>query len=233
MNLEFRGLSVEVGPKVLLYPTDLEWVPGEWKALIGPNGAGKSTLLKAVATLLPSKGQALVDGKPIMDEAAEYRRRLGVVLHESLLYTELTAFENLYFYARVYGVSDPSTAAMRGLEEVGLKTVRDERVGRFSRGMTQRLALARAWVHRPDMLLLDEPLAGIDASGTDQITKLFCRAKERGTAGLWVTHRWETAWSLVDEVLEIEKGHVVRRTRTQGQTPDTWRPLHHPSEVSP
>lgn len=222
--LEARGLEVHANGRTILFPTDLTLGAGEWKAVIGPNGAGKSTLLKAIATLSPSKGVIRYRGRLILERPLDYRRELGVLLHEPLLYKELTARENLVFYARLYGLARPDEAAWRQLEAVGLAAYAHELVGRFSRGMTQRLALARAMVHGPKLLLLDEPLSGLDARGEASILQLFRRAKEQGIAALWVTHRWRRAWEIVDEIVEVERGRIGGVTRTAGIDPEGWRP---------
>jgi len=222
--LRVAGLSVRVGERSILHAADLSLRIGEWKALIGPNGAGKSTLLKALATLSPYSGSVTYKGRAVSDDPLTYRRELGVVLHEPLLYGELTAFENLVFYARLYGLENPRRAAAEGLEAVGLAAYAHEPAGRFSRGMIQRLALARALLHEPKLLLLDEPLSGIDARGENLILELFRRAKERGIAALWVTHRWRRAWEVVDEVVEMQRGRIVGAVRTAKARPDQWAP---------
>lgn len=224
--LEVSGLAVEAGGRTILHPTDLNLGAGEWKAIVGPNGAGKSTLLKALATLVPYRGSIRYRGRPISEDPLGYRSELGVVLHEPLLYRELSAWENLLFYARLYGVAEPRASAQRALAEVGLSVYAQEPVGRFSRGMIQRLALARAMLHQPRLLLLDEPLSGIDARGEEEILRLFRRAKEAQVAALWVTHRWRVAWEIVDEIVELERGAVRRITRTAEADRESWEPSY-------
>lgn len=222
--LVVSGLEVEANGRTILFPTDLTLQAGEWKAIVGPNGAGKSTLLKALATLAPCRGIIRYRGRPISKAPLTYRRDLGVVLHEPLLYKELSARENLVFYARLYGVTQPEEAAQRELEAVGLGLYAHEPVGRFSRGMTQRLALARAMLHQPRLLLLDEPLSGIDVRGESEILDRFRRAKAAGVAGLWVTHRWQRAWEIADEILEVERGTIRNVTRPREADRQSWVP---------
>lgn len=222
--LEVKGLEVQASGRTILFPTDLTLEAGEWKAVIGPNGAGKSTLLKAIATLMPAKGVVRYRGASIDEKPLMYRRDLGVLLHESLLYKELTARENLVFYARLYGVENAEQAVRRQLEAVGLSAYAHEPVGRFSRGMTQRLALARALLHGPRLLLLDEPLSGLDARAEQAILDTFRRAKDAGIAALWVTHRWRQAWRLVDEIVEVRQGRISAVTRTAEADPECWEP---------
>ena len=224
--LEAVGLQVRVGRRTLVGPVDLRLEPGRWIALVGPNGAGKSTLLKALATLMPFEGRLAYRGRPVAAVGPQYRRSLGVVLHEPLLYRELSARENLMLFARMYGVRDRRETAERRLEAVGLSAYAGEFVRRYSRGMQQRLALARATLHDPEVLLLDEPLSGIDAAGAARMLELFAAAKRSGTAALWVTHNWMRAWPLVDEIWEMARGAIARRTATAGQDPGAWRPLH-------
>lgn len=224
--LTVRSLAVDAGRRRLVHSIDFELEAGEWKALVGPNGAGKTTLLKAVAGLVPFEGEVLIRGAKVASDPVGFRRQIGVVMHEPLVYREMSAYENLLFYARLYGLDRPGERAAEGLAAVGLGPYRHEAVGRFSRGMLQRLAVARALLHEPSLLLLDEPLSGVDAAGEKELLALFRSAKERGAAALWVTHRWERAWALVDELLELQAGRLVRATRTAGEAREAWRPLH-------
>lgn len=224
--IEASGLRVVLGRHTLLKPTDFTLDFGQWKAVIGPNGAGKSTLLKALATLLPSEGRLTYLGHDVRTHGKVYRRGMGVVLHESLLYQELTAAENLMLFAKLYALNDAQQNIEHRLEQVGLARVAHEPVRRFSRGMLQRLSLARALLHRPHFLLLDEPLTGIDERGAEAMLALFAQARDEGVAALWVTHRWQRAWPIVDEVWEIDRGFLARRTRTAEASLETWTPLH-------
>ncbi len=224
--LAARGLSVPIGRRRLVQPTDLALREGEWCALIGPNGAGKSTLVRALATLMPSEGPISFAGEDVRRDSRRYRRHLGVVLHEPMLYRELTALENLELFAKLYQVTDRRQEMWRRLEQVGLVEHAVEPVRRFSRGMLQRLSVARALLHRPRILLLDEPLEGIDATGAEELKALFLHVKEEGVAAIWVTHNWRRAWSVVDEVWEMQRGLIHNRIRTERVSPQTWRPRH-------
>lgn len=224
--LELRQLRVDVGRRTLVHATDLSLAQGEWKAIVGANGAGKSSLLKAVATLIPSAGEVLFERRPVNETGANFRSAIGLLLHEPLLYGDLSALENLILFARLYGVPQPAERAAQQLERVGLSAYADQPVRKFSRGMVQRLSLGRALMHEPKLLLLDEPLAGIDAAGIDRVLTLFRRVKEEGIAALWVTHRWDRAWPIVDEVLEMKRGRIHRRTQTAATTLAQWQPEH-------
>ena len=230
--LAARGLSVASGRRTIVHPADFSLGPGEWKALVGPNGAGKSTFLKALALLAPFKGALFYRGKPVAEAAVAYRRRVGVVLHEPLVYAGLTARENLILYADLYGIDRASDAVSEQLEAVGLARFADEPVRRFSRGMLQRLAVARALLHGPELLLLDEPLTGIDDQGVREAIEIFAAAKRRGVAALWVTHRWDRAWDVVDEVVQMSGGRLRPGVRTSDVDRAAWTPDHVGSEGS-
>lgn len=219
-------MSVRVGRRSLVRPTDFTLNAGEWRALIGPNGAGKSTLVRALATLMPSEGVLRFEGQDVRRDSRRYRRILGAILHEPMLYREMTASENLELFAKLYQVPDRDRQVTFRLEQVGLVDYAKEPVCRFSRGMLQRLCVARALLHRPRFLLLDEPLEGIDATGAEALKALFLQAKQEGVAALWVTHNWQRAWSVVDEVWEMRQGAILNRITTSQASPDTWRPLH-------
>jgi ABC-type multidrug transport system ATPase subunit len=142
-----------------LADVSIEVEPGERLLLLGPNGAGKSTFIRVFAGLMrPTQGTALVAGQP----ARMSRERTGVVSHAPFLYDELTALENLRFYAELYGVSEPEQRARQVLEQVGMSRVADMEVGHLSRGQQQRVTIARALLHEPSVLLLDEPDTGLD-----------------------------------------------------------------------
>lgn len=228
--LEAKALTVEAGRRRLVREADFRLASGEWKALVGPNGAGKTTLLKACATLMTYRGELRYQGRPVGVAGKAYRAALGVVLHESLLFRELTAKENLIFYAKLYGVRIVTVEEQ--LERVGLGPFAHEYVKHFSRGMEQRLSLARALLHRPRLLLLDEPLAGLDDEGAEQILAFFGQAREDGVAALWVTHRWDRAWNHVDEVLQMQQGGICARVSTADAAGETWRPHHAASRSS-
>jgi heme ABC exporter ATP-binding subunit CcmA len=152
-----RALQKRYGAKRVLRGLDLDVARGDFVVVTGPNGSGKTTLLRLLAGLAaPSGGELVVDAR---------REHLGFLAHEPLVYRELTALENLRMYARLYRVRDPERIGML-LERFGLWAARDDRVGEFSRGMQQRVALCRALLHSPSLLLLDEPYNGLDADGS-------------------------------------------------------------------
>ena len=163
-EIVLAGAGKRFGAHDALQPTDLVVERGEAALLVGANGAGKSTLLRLVAGLCrPSQGTVLIGGRDLQ-RSPETRAAIGLLSHQILLYEELTARENLLFFARLYGLNDGADRADEALAEAGLAPRQDHRVGGFSRGMKQRLALARATLHRPPALLLDEPFSGLDAA---------------------------------------------------------------------
>jgi len=158
-----KKLVKRFGLKAVLKGLDFEVQPGEFVALLGPNGAGKTTFLRVLASLSrPSLGSVQVAGYKLPDEAAAVRARLGVVSHLPLLYGDLTAEENLRFYGRMYNISNLEPRITEVLEMVGLDNRRRDLVRTYSRGMQQRLAIGRAVLHDPDVMLFDEPYTGLD-----------------------------------------------------------------------
>jgi len=191
--------------------------PGEIVGLLGPNGAGKSTLLNIIATLVkPSRGSIDYGGRAATD-GAEVRAQIGMLGHDLFLYPELTARENLVFFAHLYGVSDPAAIALRALERAGLADRADDYVAGFSRGMRQRVALERALLHDPKLILLDEPFTGLDQSST---AALVGRLQERQRAGCLIvlaTHDLDVADGLLSRAIYLRDGRMVGSdTETRG-----------------
>jgi heme exporter protein A len=208
--IEVSGIWKTFGSTEALRGINMKVSPGERLAIVGPNGSGKSTLLKILATLLrPSAGTARVGGFDVQEQAMEVRRLIGVVSHQSFLYGELTTFENLEFYGRMYEVAHPSDLAREQLKLVGLE-MHAEVLGRdLSRGMQQRLALARALIHDPRVLLLDEPDTGLDQRWAAFLIDQIAEAAGRGRTVLVVTHNLEHCVELADRVIVLNFGKVV------------------------
>jgi len=183
---------------------------GEIIGLLGPNGAGKSTLLNILATLVaPSRGQVLYGERSAAQGGAEIRARIGMLGHDLFLYPELTARENLVFFARLYGMADPVATAAAGLVRAGLADRGDDLVSGFSRGMRQRGALERALLHDPRLVLLDEPFTGLDQAST---AALVARLRERQAAGCIIviaTHDLEVADGLLSRAIYLKNGRIV------------------------
>jgi len=183
--------------------------------LLGPNGAGKSTLLTMLATLLrPSSGSIRYGDLQAADAPPELRARIGVLGHDLFLYPELTARENLAFFAALYGSRDADGAARAALSRAGLADRGDDLVGGFSRGMRQRVALERALIHGPRLVLLDEPFTGLDQASTSALVERLKGLRESGAAIVLATHDLDIAEGLLDEALFLRDGRVVQaRTR--------------------
>lgn len=183
---------------------------GEAILLCGPNGAGKSTALSICATLLrPTSGEVRLFGKPPQEDKDSARAKLGYVPHQTLLDDALSAAENLAFYAALYDLDDIDVLIDRRLRQVGLEDRRDDRVEGFSRGMRQRLSLARALLHEPRLLILDEPLTGLDAGAQAALVEALGAAKADGCALLMVSHELPTLLPLTDRMLLISAGKLI------------------------
>ncbi len=187
--IETQGLTKTFGGMSALRDFDFRLAPGEAVALFGPNGAGKSTLLRLCATLLrPSRGSVRIFGTDGRDGSMLARRRIGFLSHQSFLYPDLTPIENLSFYARMFGVNDAPRRVRELLDQVGLLGWANRPVRTLSRGLEQRCALARALIHEPDLLMLDEPFTGLDVDASATLRSVLTAAHERGAAVLMTTH---------------------------------------------
>lgn len=182
---------------------------GAFLAIFGPNGAGKTTLLRTLVTLSPAtSGKAQVLGYDLKEEPEEIRARIGLIGHESMLYGDLTAEENLLFFARMYGVKDPQERSLELLRAVGLDHRRLDLVRTFSRGMTQRLSIARALLPDPQVLFLDEPYSGLDPHAMDILDGLIADIRQDRTF-VMVSHDLEKGFALCTHTLMLAKGRVV------------------------
>jgi heme ABC exporter ATP-binding subunit CcmA len=182
--------------------------PGACLALLGRNGAGKTTLLRILAGLLrPTRGAISIFGEDA--RRRETRRRIGVLGHGIAIYDELSAFENLRLFGRLYGLPDPRKAAMEWLERTGLERVKDGLVREFSRGMRQRLAVARAFLHNPGILLLDEPFTALDDRAIAILQTLLRQALADGRTIVTSTHQLREALELATQVALINRGRLA------------------------
>jgi heme exporter protein A len=212
--IETKALAKTFGLKTVLRGVEFAIEPGELAVLLGPNGAGKTTLLRILSTLSrPSAGLARIAGWALPAGATEARQRLGVVSHHPLLYGDLTAEENLRFYARLYGLPDPAERITQRLTQVGLLARRRDLVRNYSRGMQQRLALARAMLHDPQVLLFDEPYTGLDQQAADMLDDLLRAAAEQGCTVLMTTHDLPRGLALANRVLILARGVIAHSAR--------------------
>ncbi|HEY3381494.1 MAG TPA: ABC transporter ATP-binding protein [Vicinamibacterales bacterium] len=219
-----RDVSRHYGRRRALARVSLACRSGEVLGLLGPNGAGKSTLLAILATLLaPSVGDVRYGPLTAAEAGPALRARLGFLSHDLHLYPELTAAENLEFFARLYDLPDVSGRVGHALERAGLTTRRDDVVSGFSRGMRQRLALERALLHDPRLLLLDEPFTGLDDAS---VAALVARLGELRTAGriiVVVTHDLDVAEMLLDRVAVLKEGRLVALDEAHGRIREHYR----------
>ncbi len=218
--IEIHSLTKTFGLQPVLRGVDLTLQPGEFVALVGPNGAGKTTLLRIVASLArPTAGRIRVHGFDLPAQADAVRRSLGVLSHHPLLYGDLTAEENLSFYGAMYAVPDLQARIAAVLEQVGLHKRRRDLVRTFSRGMAQRLAIGRAILHNPDVMLFDEPHTGLDQAASTMLDTILKTVAVHGAVPrtvLMVSHDLAHALALADRVVILARGKIVHETPTAG-----------------
>jgi heme exporter protein A len=211
------GVTKRFGHLVALNGVDLTVNEGGSVALLGPNGAGKTTLLRLISTLgKPSTGEVRIRGIDTREDPDAVRAEIGLISHQTLLYEDLTAEENLRFYGRLYGVSDLSACVQDALERVGLAGREADRVRGFSRGMKQRLAIARATLHDPTILLLDEPFTGLDTAARSMLSGMIDRLREAGRTVVLVTHDLGQGQRLCGRYAILNRGRVM----AEGETAD-------------
>ena len=208
-----KKLVKRFGLRTILRGVDFEVQPGEFVALLGPNGAGKTTFLRILASLSrPSLGEVNIAGYKLPQQAAEVRARLGVVSHLPLLYGDLSAEENLRFYARLYGINNYELRITEVLEMVGLETRRRDLVRTFSRGMQQRLAIGRAVLHDPDVMLFDEPYTGLDQDASSMLDDVLKTVAAQGRTVVMTSHDLSRAEDLATRFDILSRGIIAAST---------------------
>jgi heme exporter protein A len=218
------NLTKTFGAQYALRGISLQVAQREVTAIFGPNGAGKTTFLRILAGLSrPSSGEVLIDGKPLNENPEAARQQLGVIAHQSFLYGELTAAENLFFYGRLYGLANLSEHVEQALRDVGLWEHAGQRAATFSRGMQQRLAIARAMIHRPSLLFLDEPFTGLDQHAAAMLAGWLKRLRSEERTILLVTHDLEQGLSLSDRIIIFVRGRIAFDQRTANMSADQFR----------
>jgi heme exporter protein A len=217
--VEARALVRAFGARRAVDGVDLTLRRGDCLALFGPNGAGKTTLLRLLAGLLkPSGGTARVAGVPLLGDPAA-RRLVGIISHQSMLYDALTARENVEFSARLYGVPDARAAAEAALDRMRVLDRASAPVRALSRGLQQRVSIARAIVHRPRVVLLDEPYTGLDEVGAAALTAALEELKSQGAALVLVTHNLGEGLALATHAAIMRRGRFVRFDERQAVEP--------------
>ncbi|HSQ31398.1 MAG TPA: heme ABC exporter ATP-binding protein CcmA [Gemmatimonadaceae bacterium] len=208
--IEVAGVSRTFGRRRAVDGVTLSVPAGDCLALFGPNGAGKTTLLRLIAGLLkPSEGTVRVGGRALRDDASA-RGQVGLISHQSMLYRALTARENVEFAARLYGMGDHHAAAKRALEHMRVLDRADTPVRALSRGLQQRVSIARAIVHEPSVVLLDEPYTGLDAAGGAALTGMLQSLRSSGAALLLVTHNVDEGLAVASHAAVMLAGRIVR-----------------------
>jgi len=208
-EIKVEGLSKYFGKRKVLDNISFELEKGGFLSLFGPNGAGKTTLVKIISTLVaPSKGEISVSGMDPYKNSAAIRAKIGLISHNPLLYLDLSAEENLKFYGDMYGVEGLDERIDELLEQVELDHRRYDLVRTFSKGMTQRLAIARALLHKPSVLFLDEPHTGLDPHAVDIFESLLDSIKKDHTF-IMITHNIDRGIALCSKAMILYNGQIV------------------------
>jgi ABC-type multidrug transport system ATPase subunit len=209
-DIQAEGLKKSFGNFDALRGVDLHVKRGEFMTLFGPNGAGKTTLIKLLATLTsPTSGTLSVYGYDVRKDVNNIRSVIGVISHDPYLYDNLSAFENIKFFGTLYGLDDVDNRARSVIKQVGLERRMNDLVRTFSRGMKQRLTVARAIVHEPKILLLDEPYTGLDQHGAQIFGEMLSDLKSQRRTILMTTHNIEEGLDLSDRIGILAKGKIV------------------------
>jgi heme exporter protein A len=226
--IQVRKLVKAFGNRAVLKGVDLDVAEGEFLTLVGPNGAGKTTLMHVLATLTrPTGGLVRMAGYDLADGAIEVRRQIGLVSHKTLLYDDLSAEENLRFYARMYDVSGASRRIETVLRRVGLWGRQRDPVRTYSRGMQQRLAIARAMLHDPPILLLDEPDTGLDQHAAAMLTDLLHEVGATRRTVLMTTHNLDRGLELGDRVAILARGSIAYQASKTELEPSQFRRVYY------
>lgn len=211
------GLTKTFGNLYALRNLSFSLSKGEFLTIFGPNGAGKTTLIRILSTITKaSSGEIKIADLSFEDDSEKIRRQIGVIAHQTFLYENLTAEENLRFYGKLYDVENLSKKIETILSEVGLELRKKDFVRTFSRGMQQRLAIARALLHEPSILLLDEPYTGLDQHASGMLTNWLNRLRSSEQTILMVTHDLEQGLELADRIAILVEGQLVFNQEQRG-----------------
>ncbi|MFC1942290.1 ABC transporter ATP-binding protein [Chloroflexota bacterium] len=214
--IEVKGLTKSFGKHLALRGLNLEIRRGESVVVFGPNGAGKTTLIKLLATIMtPSSGKILYAGLSLKDESEEIRRRIGVITHNTFLYGNLTAYENLQFYGKMYDLPNIKERIGEVASMVGMTSRLHDRVCTFSRGMQQRLSIARALIHNPAIMLLDEPETGLDQQAISILREALKTDETEKRTVILTTHNLERGLEMCDRLLILVQGRIVYEESTE------------------
>jgi ABC-type multidrug transport system ATPase subunit len=210
--IEVKGLTKSFGNQHALDGIDLSIEPGKTLAIFGPNGAGKTTLIKILASIMkPSAGEVFINGLSLKDSAELVRSQIGLVSHQIFLYSNLTAYENLLFYSRMYDIADRRQRIHQVVSMLGMQPRLYDRIGTLSRGMQQRFSIARCLLHKPSIILLDEPETGLDQQA---ISMLWSALREDDPAKrtiVFTSHSLERGLNTCDNLIILNRGKITHQ----------------------
>lgn len=216
MKIELKGLSKAFGSVQVLKNCDLSLESGELICLVGNNGAGKTTFLRIMSGLLGAdRGQLFVDGEEWFLNSSDWRRKCALVAHKTFLYQNLTGLENLRFFSRLYEINLSEAELKEKLAEVGLAKAGGRQVRTYSRGMQQRLTIARAILSHSELLILDEAFTGLDKDGSELLNKILLSCKAEGTAILMTSHDPGLAFGISDAFVKLNRGLLTEKIATK------------------
>jgi heme exporter protein A len=225
--IRIQKLVKSFGHQAALRGVDLSVAEGEFLALFGPNGAGKTTLIRIVASLTrPTAGTVRVRGEDLSKAATALRRHIGLISHTPLLYGDLTPDENLRFFARMYDLSDAGARIDAVLDQVGLAARRRDPVRTFSRGMVQRLAIGRAVLHDPSIMLLDEPYTGLDLQAADMLRAVLQDLAASNRTVILTTHNLEQGLEMCDRAAVLNRGKIAWQGSREGLTLEGMKEIY-------
>ena len=221
--INISGVSKAFSARLVLKKIDLRIHKGQSVCLCGVNGVGKSTLLRITGGLLqPDKGNVGICGHDIKTDPEKAKPQLGIISHKSMVYPNLTAIENLSFFAGLYGVADTKTRVNEILQDVGLSSYSYDRAATLSRGLLQRLAIARALVHRPSVLLADEPFTGLDGEASEHLTSVLADFSNNGGTIMMTTHDVRNGLKCCDRVIVLDKTSLILDAMTSDMDTESF-----------
>ncbi|MCK4273788.1 MAG: ABC transporter ATP-binding protein [Dehalococcoidales bacterium] len=225
--IEARGLEKSFGEHRALRGIDLKVTRNESLVIFGPNGAGKTTLLKILSTLVkPSAGSVWLDGIDIRDKSAQIRHKISLVSHQTFLYDNLTVFENLKFYGKMYDVADLEKRIKEVIAWVQLESRLHDRAGTLSRGLQQRASIARAVLHNPSILFLDEPDVGLDPHASAMVRDILGSINSGSRTVVMTTHNLERGLELGDSIVILDRGKVVYQATREAISEVNFRQIY-------
>ncbi len=225
--IKVSGLRKSYGTVDAIRGIDLHIRMGEFLTLFGPNGAGKTTFLKILSTIIkPTHGKVEIDGLDVSEAHDDIRKKIGVISHKTFLYGDLTALENLIFYGRMYDIKSPESRARELIREVGLHGRENHYVRTFSRGMEQRLSIARALIHDPNIIYLDEPYSGLDQHAALMLRNLLKKLHTQDRTIIMTTHNITHGLEVSDRIVIQKKGRIVFEDDTKNHTTGSFEKIY-------